>query len=855
MVFTEQQIGWTENGKPVWTVAKSDEMVIKQEVNAEKNIEIPYDLANTQEAKINGKSDQVVINIQDAHSSLAAQYSIAGLLDSLVTNYDLSLIAIEGSTGHIDTSILKTIPDEEIRKDTAAFFMAEGKISAGTFFQATSDKDIALYGIENDDLYKKNVESFKALAEARAVQSANLQALLEQLSAIEEKCLSSDLTKINKLAAAHRSGEKSFKDYWKEVSVIAEANKIDISGKKELMKLVSSMQFEEKIDFTKANDERKQLIDRLSGILEKAELEKMVLKSVAFKQNKISQASYHKYLTDLAQKTGVAGEEYPNLTMFTEYVTVYESVDILGLYREVEGIETELRTKLYRNDWEKELNYTTRMARLLKQLYEMELSNGEYAFLEGEKGKISAEKWSGFIKDACLKNNVEITGQYDLGGIFGGVEEAMGFYRDAEARNGALLANTLERMKSEGKNVAALITGGYHTEGLTGLMKNKGLSYLIVVPKFDGAKERPYIAVLTGKKSQYEKILETGKYELAVSDMFDSFTNDFLMADRAAALNIIKPVVFYQLGQVALGDNDPAEFKTAYKTKYRKYFDLKAQTPDRPVLTPDEFASFIDQVEVRRIATTAVIFDGSETNVPFVTMVRKGVETGGAVKYEFRVTSAAERRAFVARMEALRGERPGAVTPEDFAEALKTLESEVKAVQDVKTELKEITAKLGTSINNLNGEEDVLFLLPEKETYINQVAKKLLNENKYASPDNIRRFLKDIRGIDIPETIKEKEIYDRVNAFYEKVRERQFELIISNGAYQKAALIKSAEMIGKILGAEIAVNGAQETMKLEDVIGSLILPSAMKKAAVSFLISSSGMVLRMDVSICPVEPS
>ena len=84
------------------------------------HLNIPYNSGKIEQEHING-SEEVIINIQDAHASLSAQESIVNLLDSLVANYDLNLVAVEGSEGYIDTSILRTIPNKESRKEWARY--------------------------------------------------------------------------------------------------------------------------------------------------------------------------------------------------------------------------------------------------------------------------------------------------------------------------------------------------------------------------------------------------------------------------------------------------------------------------------------------------------------------------------------------------------------------------------------------------------------------------------------------------------------------------------------------------------------------------------------------------------------
>ena len=611
VIFLHQQIGWSQEGHPVWAQARPGDVYTESlPING---VQVPYDIAKTKEVVVNG-GDEVIVHIQDAHSSLAAQHSISNLLDSLVTNYDLRLIALEGGEGFINTALLKTFPDKEVRNDTAEHLMKEGLMSAGEFFAITEDgPEVSVYGIEDYELYHQNLESFREVAAKRAEKIGNINALLEQLRLIEAKACTEDLNIINRNSVLHREGRMSFTDHWSHLRKVADKKRIDITKRGELVKILESIELEKDIDFARANIERRKLIDALSNEMDKDELEELVLKSLAFKQNKMSQADFHSYIIELAEKYGISSEGYENLIKFTRYVTIYESVDLFQLYREMEEFEDAIREKLYRNDDERKLYDTVRMARLLKQLYSMELTNDEYSYVKTNQNSLTASDCAELIKEGCRKYKVEIIGGYDLGMIFGSTGEAVEFYEKAEARNAAMLNNTVNRMREEGKHVAALITGGYHTEGLTELMKQRKLSYLVVIPKFASEKERPYIAILTNKKNAYKKVLDSNKYQLAVPLFFQR--------DDVNKLNNLEdlfPELFARVGgekfftMVKRSRDARIDWEKIWSVEYSKWYDKKVSTPKGAAdmtgaITPEDFEGFISKVEVNNISASKIV--------------------------------------------------------------------------------------------------------------------------------------------------------------------------------------------------------------------------------------------------------
>ena len=331
ITFINQDLTWAQGGTPIWSKGSNGSFSYKPPLNVNGGITIPKDVAVTKEVHTT-TGDKTIINIQDAHASLGAQESIVSILDSLVTNYDLRLVAIEGSSGYIDTSILRTFPDENIRKETAKYLMAKGKMSAGEFFAITSNKPIALYGIEEKPLYEENVEEFRRVYEANVSLKNHIANLTKTLDALEDKIYSDELKALDRNSVLHKDGKLAFSARWGLVNNLAVKSGLDYKKYENLTKLVESLKLEKGINFETANKERDGLIDILSKKLTKPELEQLVLKSLSFKMGKISQGEYYVFLQDLAERSGILPEPYSNLINYTNYIALYESIDLLAIF-------------------------------------------------------------------------------------------------------------------------------------------------------------------------------------------------------------------------------------------------------------------------------------------------------------------------------------------------------------------------------------------------------------------------------------------------------------------------------------------------------------------------------------------
>jgi len=597
--FINQDIIWAQGEVPVWSKGPTTNTAYKAPADPVNPISIPKDLAVTTETfkaplrATNGEGQKTIINIQDAHSSLSAQESITSILDTLVTKYDLRLVAIEGTAGYIDTSVLRTMPDNKMKKDLARSLMAEGRMSAGEFFSITSDKKIALYGIEDKALYDQNAEEFRKVYELGQSLKAGFAGLMSQLEALKSKAYSDELKTIARNALLHDEGKMAFSERWKYLSSLGKARGADLSGYPNLAKLGRSFELEKSINFEKANKERDLLIDILSKKVSKRDLEELVLKSLSFKTGKIAQAEFYGFLQELAGNSSVDPAPYADLITFTKYITLYESIDLLKIMEEAGEFEDAVENKLFTSDDQKRLHDLAVHFSLVRDLFGIKLTHNGLTELETLLKTHDAASAAAFIREISARYNVPIEGGYDIGAIYANIPDALSFYKTAEARNEAMLSNTIKRMNEEGRSIAALVTGGYHTRGISDILRQKQTSYIVMLPRFDASKpERPYVAILTKKKAPYGELLKAGTHYLATG----AYNNPSLMDEelfgvwKADLIPSLKKRI-KDAGSEREAYEDITRYFNEWKEEKRKDYAGSANE-----ISPEKFELFLNKV-------------------------------------------------------------------------------------------------------------------------------------------------------------------------------------------------------------------------------------------------------------------
>lgn len=459
-----------------------------------------------------GKDKRLIIHIQDAHCNFEAQSNIAKILENLIKNYGLTLVSVEGADGFIDTSWFKAFPDEEVRKEVAAYFMKKGEITGPEFLSITTDYPIRLFGAETRSYYIENLNAFTSSYPLKEDTEKYFNQIKTVLNKLKNYIYSDELKAIDAKIHDYESKKLQFTDYVKFLQGLADGHKINLRQYENLFKLISVLIYEKRIDFNVVDKERSILIDELTKKLTKEALTELVNNSLSFKTGKISSAEYYDYLKKLAAHHGFElSKDYPNLFNYIIYNSVYSRIENEKLFKDMKNLEIAVKEKLFANDDQRSLERLYRHIEILLGLANIKLLNGDFDYYKSHKEEFAHEIFAGFIKKMIAQYGFA----FELDSPSDAIKESMSkledFYAIAVKRDKALVDNTLQAMKNESIQAAVLVTGGFHSEGITKMLENDGISYMVVCPNITKDVETPYIKILTNQRTPLEEILaDTG---------------------------------------------------------------------------------------------------------------------------------------------------------------------------------------------------------------------------------------------------------------------------------------------------------------------------------------------------------
>jgi hypothetical protein len=532
------------------------------------------------ETVFNGAGSERIFHIKDAHSSLSGQYSMIEVLDRLKKTYDVDIIATEGAEGEVDTSILKSFPDGEIRNRKARSLMKKGLMGAGEVFSIINGgKDVLLFGAEDADLYWENLEQFREMfGKDEAVRR-----IKSRLWDTAEKIYPGDVLGLIKASFEHRAGKKPFSEYVVSLQGFAARTNNSLLEYPELSLIKHAMELEGVIDFDRANSERYRLFRELNELGDVESLRSLVEMTVAYRKGRVPAYDYYHTLLSLAEKNGVEPGAAKDLREFAEYVRIYENIDLAALQSEFAELEEDILNCLLISDEQYRFYCMLSLVHILERAVTASISRREYIKLKHLLNEYSREDLLLMLTKYVYGDVPGRAASHDLEMMFLHLKAAADFYGTAFKRERAMIRNTLKKMKDKGKKAAVLITGGFHSAGLTDILKRENISYMVIAPDIGDDSERPYVAVLSAKRKRPRASGSASASGIMVASYSYSLgTREF------------KDLVVELLAEAKAGGLGIQALKEQWDRSYRKFYIPSAGNNRLP---PGSFSKFLSDLD------------------------------------------------------------------------------------------------------------------------------------------------------------------------------------------------------------------------------------------------------------------
>ncbi|GEM_PF-15787 len=484
-----------------------------------KTLEIPAEFGQVTDAVISNPAAPAFIHIQSAHGNFSAEKNIEKLLEYIEKKSSVRLMFLEGAASKLQPELFRIFPKApDFNRKVTDKLMQEGYltgpesflINSGNGTQTLDHKSGSMdrdkwngFGVENLEAYKKDRETFISVVKSeksaekysRELRVAvdqrfasklnkNLQTFVRQEEAFDSRTLSFEswLKALGESSRKHLHVDLSDAFYQDQYPFLIRYYRLQAIGSK----IDREKARQEAQGFLKEIEKRKiahEIIFNFQAILDMSETD--LLKAAGRTSEGYStlrhafDSAFEKLPKDFSMKA------WPDWTLYAQYIILMQEMEGKGLHEETARLQDRLLQVLAKTPEEKEYLVASRQLYLLKRLFSLELTRGEYEELEayGKTGKAE-----GVLSTANNKTETRGAGHRIPFAIQNSAvqklyDSAMSFYSTAVVREQYMFSNALQRLGEQKENRAVIVTGGFHAEGLKQLAVSSGCSYLQITPR------------------------------------------------------------------------------------------------------------------------------------------------------------------------------------------------------------------------------------------------------------------------------------------------------------------------------------------------------------------------------------
>lgn len=483
------------------------------------------------ESKFIGKSDRWVIHIQDVHAHLTAQQNISALLDYLQDVYSIQTVALEG--GWDETTLPKSwsLPNSRGKQAVSQALLETDYITGPVYSAIFSKQPTRLVGIEEEGLYKENRELYLQFLKNRETILEKLHVLEESVRASKQNIYNPALLQFDQALVEFRNGQKADK-FIPSLFETAAAKEIDLKDLSQVQLFKKALALEKSIDQKKLEAEAVRLM------------------------------KIYKYLTlpfERLLKSGKIPAEkisfYPQTERYVALTKLQEEIVHRLFFEEIETAITRLKKKMLQTNEEKYLDKRSEALILARKIMTLQATPTDLK--------------------TFTSREIDITQVIQKSGLEEALQRGLSFYDKARKRDTVFFEKIQTHPHLQGS--IAVVTGGFHTEGLTQHLEDAGISYVVITPDL-GEGTEPVNEALYFKRLSEDLPWKTQTLAELQNRVFVSAFDAALVArteryEREADKNLLELDRFFTSYQV--GGKLATRLKTRPKPASFSYEELK----------------------------------------------------------------------------------------------------------------------------------------------------------------------------------------------------------------------------------------------------------------------------------------
>lgn len=508
-----------------------------------------------------GSDERIVIHVQDAHMNSQAQENLARVIAELIGQIqpqerevrrwktevggqpaDLGVgstdsgegsaqvaerpfIGIEGAWETYALEKIQEYPVASARERVGREMIHEGTLIGAEYAQFIADTPFELYGLEDEALFRKDLDAFRQVMQSSRGLEDEVRALEDALADLRAAHFTGELHAFDARAREWEDDRQALLDGLGELYGALDTTDIDLMDYINLLQFKEAYFVQKMVNPTILAKEIELLMKNVRseehgawGVghgggtdFRSAGDDELMQLYREYQDDPRQEKVFLKVLFTHAAKRGIVLSEYPHIQRMLTYWNKYALIDTGVLLQEAERASHAARLGLCTTDAERAIVDLGWRLRLVKKLYSLRALKSDVNEFRAGKERYSLRAIRKEIGER-LQTEEARGEEHGARGVEDGRTAEFGvladqdlgerideFYRLAEERDSVMVEKLLAEMESRGQRIGVVVAGGYHADGLSALLRDNRISYVSITPAIDETREDlPYVARLSG---------------------------------------------------------------------------------------------------------------------------------------------------------------------------------------------------------------------------------------------------------------------------------------------------------------------------------------------------------------------
>ncbi|MDR1926208.1 MAG: hypothetical protein LBQ13_00765, partial [Endomicrobium sp.] len=476
---------------------------------------LPYSYGKIVDANYAG-SDTVIINIQDLHLHPQAQKNEANIISVFDKAYGVKDIYLEGVYGQLDTSWLANINNSDSKEKTVDSIFETGILTGAEYYSIQSNRTKLIKGLETKDPYLQNLKRFGDILLSQGKVSSILKSMDENITYLKSQYFNRTQRKIEEISKSYLDGNMESVKYYTLMLKHTEKLGIDINKYRNISMYMELIKEGKQIDYSRSTKELEKFVLKLKDILPYAVYEMLLEYTANFRElDKL-----YTYLVKLSKENHIdLSVSFPELNKFLGYIELSQKINPLEMLKEENRLTNEINTAFAADQGARDIVFLAGFVKYLGDYLSGKITSDDYMYyqaniqefkrlwvkyIDNQKLELLAPYES--IVDAFYDVNVN-RNQYFIDNI-DGIKNA-GKITSVYPANLSQAEKVIKSLK-EAKNISVVLTGGFHTQGVSDLLAKNGISYIVIMPNVSGdvkvAQEVYYVLAKEQSKMLFQAL-------------------------------------------------------------------------------------------------------------------------------------------------------------------------------------------------------------------------------------------------------------------------------------------------------------------------------------------------------------